>query len=69
MEKNYSMEYDFIKTFYAGDIDPLPLSSQLSLLLTQFATHKGTFSFLDVISFFITFTSARKDFFRADSNY
>ena len=64
---NYSMDYDFIKAFYVGDIDPLRLRSQLSssLLKTQFATHKGTFSFLDVINFFITLTSARKEFFQS----
>ena len=63
--KEYTTEYEFIKSFYVEDIDPLRLSSQLSLLQTHFSTQEGTHSYLDVIRFLSSLSPSRKEFFHS----
>ena len=47
----YDEEYDFVVSFYEGDLNPTRLKSQLELLCTHFTAHASTLSFMDVIHF------------------
>ena len=63
-EKNYSMDYDFIKIFYVGDIDPLRLSSQLTLRQTQLATRAPFHSWM-LLAFLLSIHLQERNFFQS----